>query len=269
MKRRSAIWDAARDVRQAASLSRLQQVAYWETSTSWQLVGHFPEEKVMSRAGIILLLINILAGSAAAGPKPGDVYREYVVVMSGGKDWRVTQPDSKHRTALPNLPNSALHINLDDLKAAVRAEALIDRWGGHAGTMGKRIRFNGAAWLAVPELTTTPAGHGLECYMSQDNPVIEIPLGHLRQGDNTLEGISGGQTCYDFGFGQWGWYGMILRVYYPSSKPHPAGRIVAPASGATLGENPVITVRASGPAAITRVDVLAHYEGYDENGDGV
>ncbi len=241
----------------------------------------------MNRVGAVLLLIIIMAGSAAADPRPGDVYREYVVVMSGGKDWRVTQPDSKHRTALPNLPNSVLSINLDDLKDAVRAEALIDRWGGHPGTTGKRIRFNGNAWLALPELTTTPAGHEPQCYMSEDNPVIEVPLSHLRQGDNTLEGISGGQTCYDFGFGQWGWYGMILRVYYPSSKshpsgkphpsgkshpsgkPHPVGRIVAPASGATLGENPVITVRASGPAAITRVDVLAHYEGYDENGDGV
>ncbi|MGH9837450.1 MAG: hypothetical protein ACREEM_01550 [Blastocatellia bacterium] len=103
----------------------------------------------MSKTGAVLLLITIMAGSAGADPKPGDVYREYVVVMGGGKDWRVNDPNTKHRVALPFLPNSVLRFSIDDLKGAVRAEALIDRWGGHVGTSEKRIRFNGGGPLRL------------------------------------------------------------------------------------------------------------------------
>ncbi|MGD8240478.1 MAG: Ig-like domain-containing protein, partial [Armatimonadota bacterium] len=155
------------------------------------------------------------------------------------------------------------------LSDAVRAQALIDRWGGHPGTSEKKLRFNGNPWIDLPELTTTPAGHEPTAYMYQDNPIVHVPLGHLREGENTFEGTCGDQVAYSFRWGQWGWYGMVLRVFYPPTQPHPTGSIVSPRPGETLGENPTVAATASGDAPIARVDFLAHYEGYDENGDGV
>jgi hypothetical protein len=44
---------------------------------------------------------------------------------------------------------------------------------------------------------------------------------------------------------------------------------VSPKAGATITENPRIEIEASSLQGLARVDVLAWYEGYDENGDGV
>lgn len=205
-----------------------------------------------------------------AGPQPGDIYREFAVRMEGPKDWRVTDPDCTQPGAQEFLPNPVLKLTLIDLEGAVRAEALLDRWGGHPGTTAKRIRFNGNAWIPVPELATTPRGHSASCYMAEDNPVVPVPLEHLKEGENTFEGTCGGQEeCHSFNWGQWGWYGLTLRVYYGPEKPHPTGRITSPVTGEVLGEKPTVLVAVSGPAEVDRVDVLAWYEGYDENGDGV
>lgn len=109
------------------------------------------------------------------GPQPGEVYREYAVHNGGNRDWRVTDPQARAPGAHEFLPNPVLELEIGDLQHAVRAEALLDRWGGHLRTTDKRIRFNGNAWLRVPELTTTPGGRA-EYYYSQDNPVLDVPL---------------------------------------------------------------------------------------------
>lgn len=223
-----------------------------------------------------LLLLTVFAVSCyALGPQPGDVYREYYVAMGGGKDWRVTDPQPKHKNAWRQLPNSVLRVSIDDLKGARRAEVQIDRWGGHFGTTGKRIRFNGKPWVGLPELSTTPAGRDASCYMSQDNPIVEIPIGDLREGQNTLEGTSGDQWstadkgCKGFGWGQWGWYGAVVRIYYDHEAPRAAGRIASPAAGSSFEDNPSIRFAAAKASEVDRVDVLAWFEGADENGDGV
>ena len=56
------------------------------------------------------------------------------------------------------MPNSRLELQIDDLEHAVRAEALLDRWGGHRGTINKRIRFNDHDWITVPEIRAVPTG---------------------------------------------------------------------------------------------------------------
>ena len=114
-----------------------------------------------------------------------------------------------------------------------------------------------------------PAGQSGQCYYSQPNPVITVPLSQLRQGDNTLEGTSGGQTCYSFNWGAWGWYGTILRVYYGPGKGAITGGITSPAPSTTVYENPVITVNGSSPAGISKIEVFASYEGFDPDGDGI
>ncbi len=218
----------------------------------------------------VLLILLVPALLSAAGPQPGDVYREYRQVMRGNRDWRVTDPDSPEKGAREFLPNPVLEITIGDLQGAVRAEALIDRWGGHDGTTAKRIRFNHNAWIDLPELTTTPRGEPSIYWLSQDNPVVEIPLPHLHEGINSFEGTCGPQTGRKtFNWGQWGWTSIIVRIYYGPAKEHPRGRITSPRSGSAFSDNPTLKAEASSPHGIARVDFLAWYDGPDENGDGV
>lgn len=230
----------------------------------------------MIQNGMRCFLLSVVLGacfvcveSFGAYPAVGSVYREYKQTMGGKKDWRVTDPESPQAGAKEFLPNSVLHIKIGDLEDAIRAEALFDRWGGHTGTVGQRVRFNGKAWIDLPMPENIPEGHKPEAYQFEDNPVIQIPLSHLKEGDNRFEGTSGGQTCYDFDWGQWGWTGVVVRVYYRASKGHVTGRIVSPCAGDVLGENPGLAVDVSDGARVRRVDFVGFYEGYDEDGDGL
>ena len=209
-------------------------------------------------------------------PQPGEVYKEFTRVMSvGSTEWRVTHPNASATGSPGNspadfLPNAQLPIEIGDLDGALRAEALIDAWGGHVGTVGKRFRFNGNAWIDIPELVSTPTDG--ECYTQQLNVVRDVPLGDLVVGTNVLEGDSGGQSCYNFGWGQWGWYALTVRVYYDASKPHATGWISSPTQGATMSENPVVSVATQVPeggVGVDRIEVLAFYEDYDTDGDGI
>ena len=132
------------------------------------------------------------------------------------------------RTRMPlrTCQIKVLSISIGDLQNAVRAEAVIDLWQGHTGTTGKKIRFNANTWISIPDLNTPPTSG--ECYNGQYNVVVDIPLAHLVQGTNLFEGTNGGQTCHDFGWGQHGMNGIIIRIYYSSSKPHPTGAITSP-----------------------------------------
>lgn len=214
----------------------------------------------------LTLTLNPLFG---LGPKPGDVYREYIANMAVKDNWRVTDPNPGHPRKAEYLPNAVLNLDISDLDGAIRAEAVIDRWGGHPGTSGKRIRFNGNEWLPLPELETTPEGERPECYIYQDNPMIEIPLEHLREGMNTFEGLCDDQICFSLDWGQWGWYSLILRIYYDKHKRYPVGKIVSPSAGEKFGDFPTVKVEASAPRGISRVDIIGHYEAFDMDGDGV
>jgi len=218
-------------------------------------------------AAVILAHCSPNIEDTAPGPKPGDIYREYSRTMGQtNSNWRVTDPNCEVERARRHLPNARLAITIDDLKGAVRAEALIDRWGGHSGTSNKKLRFNGFEWIDLPELETTPPDTDPELYVYQDNPIVEIPLEHLVQGENFFEG-----TCDDpeLWWPQWGWDGILIRIYYEKSKSHPRAEVAAPRSGSTIRDNAVIEVKAESGSGIERVDVLAYYEGFDENGDGV
>ncbi len=200
--------------------------------------------------------------AAELGPQPGSAYREFSIHNGGGKDWRVTDPNADNPGAAQFLPNPVLKIKVSELVGAVRAEMLLDRWGGHIGTTPKQIRFNNNTWITLPELTTTPTGHRPEMYYSQDNPVVTVPLKHLKTGENTFEGTCGGSS-----WGQWGLYSLILRVYYePKSSNGMVDRIVIPKNGATISDNPSISLECS--ATVVKVDIIAWYDGYDEDGDG-
>jgi len=222
-----------------------------------------------------VLLLIAFVGSIVVGqvrfrhPQPGDVYKEYSRTMMEYYLWRVTDPNATS-IWIPDpsyLVNAVLPITIDDLEGAIRAEAVIDLWQGHSGTTGKKMKVNGHEWIYIPELKTTP-GDG-QCWLSQSDVVVNVPLDHLVQGTNYFEGSNEGQTCHSIDWGQHGWNGIIFRIYYGSSKPHPTGSITSPGAGTSFGEGPVVAATASSGAGIRRVDFLAYYDGLDTDGDGV
>jgi hypothetical protein len=228
--------------------------------------------RFMLRAAVLGICVPWFAHAQfLATPQPGDIFKEFTRVISTSScNTCVTDPNTQLVSAQANLPNDVLNITISDLQGATRAELVIDHNIGHVGTTGKKVRFNGNAWLTLPELGSgngIPAGHNGQCYSQQHNPTIQIPLSHLVQGTNYFQGTSAAQTCYDFGWGLWAWYEVLVRVYYGSSKPHPTGSITSPSAGATIGENP--TVAATTSAGAAQVDFLAYYDGYDSDGDGV
>ncbi len=236
-----------------------------------------PAPRFVQRAFLFLVFIAMVPLVASAqylmSPQPGDVYKEFMRTM-GGDDWRVTDPNidlGVYPQAAPFLPNPTLDLGVDDLSGAIRAEAVINIWGGHVGTTGKQIRFNGNGWIDIPELGSgngIPDGHEGYNYITQLDLTIPVPLSDLHSGTNTFQGTNSGQAPpYGFGWGQFGWYSIILRVYYDGGKTHSTGSITSPSQSGTFGENPMISASVSG--GTDRVDFLAYYDGYDTDGDGV
>ena len=233
----------------------------------------------------VLALLLVLSGMQATaqvqftGPQPGDIYREYSCIMrpTDGEQWRVTDPNINLGTypqAAGFLPNPEISLTVDDLQGATRAEATMIIWGGHISTHGKQVRFNGNTWIDIGELGTVngiPSGHFGFNYIGQMMVTVPVPLAHLREGSNTFEGTNAGQVSgpdgYGFDWGQHGWYGTMIRIYYDGTKSHPTGTVTSPAKNGTMTENPSVTVAVNGSA--DRVDVLAYYDGYDTDGDGI
>jgi hypothetical protein len=213
------------------------------------------------------LLVAWISSSLPALPEPGEVYREYTT-SNGGNNWRITNPAATDPGALAFLPNPILNTSSLDLTHAIRAEAVLDVWGGHVRTINRQLRFNSNEWLDVPRPLLPGTAVVESFYYTQHNPTIAVPLAHLQSGTNTFEG-----TCahsFTTGWGQWGLYAITLRIYYdPTKITAPTGQITSPNSGTTLTENPTIAVAATAAAGIKQVDLIAWYDGYDENGDGI
>jgi hypothetical protein len=231
-----------------------------------------------ARTSFLFAMLVLFTGGVASAqfvhfkhPQPGDRYKEFSRVMTSYKDWRVTDPTTTDPRAQANLPNATLSINISDLQGATRAEALIDFCHHHWGTTNKKIRFNGRPWIDIPEIQTTPVSG--KCYSGQTVTVVNVPLADLVQGNNTFTGTNEMiEDCSDFSFidwGQSGMFGIVIRIYYSSSKGGPTGSITSPSSNGSFGENPTISATASSSAGIAKVDFIAYYEGPDVDGDGI
>jgi hypothetical protein len=228
---------------------------------------------IVSFVFIYALLGNAQISSAqfnTGGPQAGDVYKEYTINLPrNNTSWRVTDPNASYEGVPGNspsdfLPNPTHNFSIDDYSGVERVEIVIDVWGGHVGTTGKKIRFNGNSWISIPEINTTPTSG--QCYTQQVTYVLNVPITDLFDGTNSIQGTSGGQTCYNFNWGQWGWYGAKIRVYYSTSKGETTGQITSHTSGSSFSDNPTIQMSATGP--VDQVDFLAKYDDYDVDGDG-
>lgn len=215
--------------------------------------------------GGLLTLVNYSFAQFELTQQPGDVYKEYYITTVG-ENYRVTDPDATHADAEKYKDNPEIVFYLDDLEDVLRIEVVLDVWGGHVGTTEKEIRFNEQDWIEIPEITTTPTEG--QCYMQQVNYILDVPLGHLQEGKNTVQGNSGGQSCHNFGWGQWGFYGAVVRIYYDAaSKPYTTGYIDSHSSGDSFMDHPTISLTVDGE--VEEIEILAKYEGYDADGDGI
>ena len=227
----------------------------------------------------LLLVADVNAGSLQLGPQPGDVYREFVWTgpyRNAGNWQRVTDPGAMHSGAQVFLPNPINHIDLDYLEGALRAEITLEQWGGHAGTSAKRVRFNGSPWIDVPE-PAIPGGAGSassgrlgpECFQYFTYPTISLSVEQLRGGDNTFEFTCGKQVCFNFGWGQWGVYAAIVRLYYEPTVARVDGAVRLPDGLVVHDESLRLAVDLRGDTgAVTGVDFIGRYEDFDITGDG-
>jgi hypothetical protein len=207
-----------------------------------------------------------------------DVFREYrwngpwKTIDCPYVNWqRVTDPGTNHDGAKKYLPNPVNTVAIDDLRDALRAECCIEQWGGHAGTSDKKIRINGHGWIEIPE-SPYMGSERPESYQYMRYPVVDVPLDQLRQGNNEFELSCSNQVSHlihGIGWGQWGIYGVIFRIYYGPGKPHPGGRL-----GPHVWKDDRFLSIALEPDdsatsdRIDRIEFLGLYEDFDHNGDG-
>ncbi|MFP4145492.1 MAG: hypothetical protein ACLFV3_10150 [Phycisphaeraceae bacterium] len=220
-----------------------------------------------------LLLPALLARPAQADPATGDVFREYRMATQmwrvgqrhewGGANWGVNLPlrPTRHEQA------PAYEVDLD---GAVRAEVQVGYDQCHGGTTGLAIAFNDHEYLRLPVPDTIPepkAG-----YMFRPFPTINVPLEHLRSGENQFKFRIDAEPREP---GDEGWYqnlvyNVVLRVYYDESKPHPTGEITSPASDSEIGRTATIAARVEpAESPIAKVEFIGFYEDFDRDGDGI
>lgn len=200
---------------------------------------------------------------------PG-VYREYVINTRTGPNWRVTDPGVKRDDAKVFLPNPTFTFKDVNLHGAVRAELTMHHWVGHSGTKGQQIILNREHRIEIPVnefLVGMP--YGRVQYLNDSNPVIEVPIEWLRDGDNTIQGTIAPEYQGKHWWGQWGWYWISLRIWCSEDQavvPH--ANVVVDVPGKTItGESIVLRIESAREEAIESVEFFARYHGYDEDGD--
>jgi hypothetical protein len=230
---------------------------------------------------VIVVLVAASLSPVAAQPKPGDIFREYHYTSDTIIEF---DPASKQQDpkALLRRSISQRRRSLDiwDLEDATRAEVSLEFWGGHPGTSGQKLRVNDGDWIDIPQIQGTPGDP--RCFHRYLPGTVHIPLsiGALKSGPNQFEFKAGSQICHSFDWGIYKVYSFTVRVYYKNTKPHPAGRIVAPVAGAAIGDDPVVEAEAQGsppapgkleftPGDVRQVDFLGLYEDFNWEGDGV
>jgi hypothetical protein len=144
------------------------------------------------------------------------------------------------------------------------AELYLEMWGGHPGTAGKRVSFNGRHTYLLPELASL-TGH-----CSYSYPAITIPKGDMVNGYNAV------QLALDQGTTFWG-HMMVdeaslrtaLLATHPLLEKSGLSAFAATVSLSTTGDSKTLTLKVAEELAkrIASVDYQAYYTGYDENGN--
>ncbi len=218
---------------------------------------------------IVLIGTLLLTAFCIAQENQGKIFKEY----SYTKDHIRCALRSNHTKDGTLRPNNypdmmEFYLNIDDLDKAIGAEFIVEYWGGHIGTSDQKFKFNGNEFIPLPGIKNTPTDP--QCYYRNIlGASVEVPLNHLKEGENLMQFSLGPQTCYSF---NWAWYflySVTMRIYYDESKPHPTGRVVSPKSGETIADLPRFKAEVSSPnGKITEVIFLGYYDDFDWKGTG-
>jgi hypothetical protein len=153
----------------------------------------------------------------------------------------------------------------EDPRQLDAVELYLELWGGHPGTVNRRVTVNGRSQHPIPE-NGTAAGHCTHLY-----PTIRLRREDVVNGYNAI------QFACDQGATFWGHFivdNACLRAGLPATHPDlakldlarfQAAVRVAPGPGETL----TLELESNQPDRIARAHFRGFYEGYDENGDGV
>jgi hypothetical protein len=186
--------------------------------------------------------------------------------------FRVNAPEAALHLEFGSRPevrsSGMVHIRVEeDLRLLAGAELYLELWGGHPGTLQKRVTPNGRTTYWLPEAGTA-AGHCTHQY-----PLVHLKLSDLVPGYNAL------QFGCDQGPSFWGHYIVeqacvraVLPAAHPDLKraewegfgPRVTARPRPGGEGYLLG----LDAAPARAARIARVDYQGFYSGYDENGDG-
>jgi len=216
-----------------------------------------------------------------AQPQPGDIFREYhytsETIVELDPDSKRTDPRLLKRRQVSHRKRS---MDIWDLEDAVKAEMVLELWGGHVGTSGHRFKVNEGDWIPIPQLAGTLTDP--HCYFRNQlgSVIISMPLEQLNLGLNTFEFRCGPQVCHDFDWGIYKVYSFTIRVYYNDSKPRPDGRIISHNDGDEIMDMPVFEAEAIGTEGdetkleftrsdAVRVDFVGFYNDFDWEGNGI
>lgn len=212
---------------------------------------------------VLVAVVGLTAKLAEAEPQPGQVFREYLWTNQGG------DADGSLRVG-GRLDYGGGPIDLPhdfDLEHATRVEVVIEKLLCHDGTRGLAFSVNGHDWIEVPEAIGIPVPQWE--YQHHVYPVVAMPLRQLKPGNENQFRMKVSREH------PWRWpqnliYGVHFRVYYdPARKPHPRGRLVAPAAGAVLRSEVELQAESSSPnGRVVQVDFLGSYDGVNLEGDG-
>lgn len=153
----------------------------------------------------------------------------------------------------------------EDPRTLDAVELYCELWGGHPGTANKRVMINGRSLYSLPE-NGTAAGHCTHSYP-------RIPL----RKDDVVNGYNAIQFACDQGNSFWGHFivdNACLRAALPRN--HQALKHVG-LNGFQAevevkpGDHEILalSLKTNMPERIEAVYFQGHFDGYDENGDGL
>ncbi|TFG72484.1 MAG: hypothetical protein E4H27_02535 [Anaerolineales bacterium] len=165
--------------------------------------------------------------------------------------------------------NGMMLIRIEEDLALIEAvELYAEIWGGHPGTVDKRLTINGRSTYPLPEVGTA-AGHCTYSY-----PSIPFKLTDIVNGYNAI------QFACDMGTGFWGHYivdnaalDMVLKRGHPDLEAARLADFTATVAWEHLSDQAeAVNLALVCPDAyhdkISHVDFVGYYSGYDENGNG-
>ncbi len=225
-----------------------------------------------TKFSIFALLGLLSVSSLFAQPKPGDIFREYTYTNDELLMLIYADSSSYREQCKEQQPPEEITIKNIDLDKAIKVEVMAEHWGGHCGSTKRSVRINNNELIPLPIIQNLGKDARSECYYStQLQQAVLIPLNHLKEGDNTLSFSVSEQTCFNF---DWGWfwvYGVVVRVYYDDTKIHVVGEISNIDSNSSIGEYPEVAakIKADYTDSVDRVEFIGLYEDFDWEGNGV